>query len=111
MLDSHQSIYLVPKSSVCHEITPCRAMSVDIRFGGSCRLHLQCGGALFAMCLTLNIKAKFSSEVSVDFQQAAQCYVQKIVLFMIITVRTLGPSYEIYLIGFCVVAWCMEAAD
>jgi hypothetical protein len=66
------------------DIAPFSPMKVSRRFGGTCRLHLQCEALLttcfmlvscLAYSLALKMEAICSSETSVNFQRTARCYI------------------------------------
>jgi hypothetical protein len=72
------------EGSMFWNVTPCRPLKVNWRFGEICRFHLQ-GRPLISTCftliyclaynLTLKMNAKYSSEMSVEFQQTTWRYI------------------------------------
>jgi hypothetical protein len=74
-------VAVVMKSSIFWDITPCRLLKVNGRFGGTCRLHLQGRRISKARnqretgCTTLKLESTCSFEMSVDFQRAARLYI------------------------------------
>jgi hypothetical protein len=74
---------VVMKSSIFWDVTPCSLLEVNRRFGGTCRLRLQCRrisqaksqrGSRWQAEPTLKKKATCSSETSVDFQWTTRSY-------------------------------------
>jgi hypothetical protein len=74
---------VVMKSKTFWDITPCSPLSVNRRFGGTYRLHLQqmlatsfhSGFFLKLYFSTLKMEAICSSETSVDTQRTTWCYI------------------------------------
>jgi hypothetical protein len=79
-LGSEVLIAVVMKSYIFWDITPCRPLKVNWRFGGTCRLHLQ--GRRISRARNqsesswqADMGATCSSETSVEFQRTARRYI------------------------------------
>jgi hypothetical protein len=81
------------KSSIFWDIMPCSPLKVNRRFGGNCRLHLECRRisqgrkqrsaydqvfiqvSCLAYLSTLKMEAVYSSETFFDIQQTTRRYI------------------------------------
>jgi uncharacterized membrane protein (DUF485 family) len=87
------------------DITPCSALKVNRRFGGTCRTALLATYFMLVFCLayfsTLKMVTNCSSEKSVDFQRRTLVTSQKIELLITASVKISNHAYAFLITRAC----------